>query len=76
MSTTTRNYADVMREVEKDCATDATALDSTPFTPRGIGETFGNTLAMLAAVAHACAVAHDRIASLEQMLAARTEDSA
>lgn len=39
------------RLVREDCATDAKALDSTPFTPRGIGETFGSILAQIAALA-------------------------
>ena len=42
------------RMVREDCNTDAAALNSTPFTPKGIGETFGNTLAMIAAVAKCC----------------------
>ncbi len=44
--------AETMRTVREDCATDATKLDSTPFTPRGMGEALGTILAMIAAVAH------------------------
>lgn len=44
--------AETMATVRADCATDATALDSTPFTPRGMGEALGTILAMIAAVAH------------------------
>lgn len=54
--------ADTMRQVAADCETDATALDRTPFTPRGMGETFGATLAMIAAVAKATAVLADELA--------------
>lgn len=43
--------AEVMRQIQADCEEDAAALDRTPFTPRGVGETFGVTLAMIAAVA-------------------------
>ncbi len=45
------SLAQTMRDVQNDCATDAIALDSTPFTPRGIGETLGTMLAMIQAVA-------------------------
>lgn len=54
--------ADTMRQVAADCETDAVALDRTPFTPRGMGETFGTQLAMIAAVAKATAVLADAIA--------------
>jgi hypothetical protein len=47
--------ADTMRQVVADCETDAAALDRTPFTPRGVGEAMGSTLAMVAAVARAVA---------------------
>lgn len=45
--------SDTMRQVQADCKSDAAALDSTPFTPRGVGESLGTILAMLAAVARA-----------------------
>lgn len=51
MSESLGSLAEVMRQVAEDCATDAAALDSTPFTPRGIGEALGAILAMIAAVA-------------------------
>jgi len=53
MSANTQRVSEVARQIATDCATDATALDSTPFTPRGMGETFGSTLAMVAALARA-----------------------
>jgi hypothetical protein len=52
---------DVMRELAGDCETDAVALDSRPFTPAGVGETFGSTLAMLRAVALAVAAIGDEL---------------
>lgn len=45
------NLAVTMREVQDDCKRDAVALDSTPFTSRGVGEALGTMLAMIAAVA-------------------------
>jgi len=45
--------AELMRTIQADCKQDAEDLDSTPFTPRGMGETFGSTLAMIATVARA-----------------------
>lgn len=50
------NHAERMRMVRDDAKADATRLDSTPFTPRGIGETFGQVLAMIAAIADTVAV--------------------
>jgi hypothetical protein len=43
----------VMKMIQEDCETDSAKLDQTPFTPRGMGETFGAMLAMIAAVAAA-----------------------
>jgi hypothetical protein len=60
-----RKHAEVMRTVEADCKTDAAALDRTPFTPRGMGETFGAQLAMIAAVAKSAAVLADELADRE-----------
>jgi hypothetical protein len=60
-----RKHAEVMRTVEADCVTDAAALDRTPFTPRGMGETFGAQLAMIAAVAKSVAVLADELADRE-----------
>lgn len=42
---------DVLREVQADCARDAAALDGQPFTGRVVAEAFGNTLAMVDALA-------------------------
>lgn len=42
-----------MRLIQTDCKEDATRLDSTPFTPRGVGSTFGEHLAMISALARA-----------------------
>jgi hypothetical protein len=39
------------RLVRENCARDAAAVDSTPFTARGIGETFGILFALIAALA-------------------------
>jgi hypothetical protein len=47
------DIGEVARMVQADCVTDAAALDRTPFTPRGIGEVLGATLAMIAALAKA-----------------------
>jgi hypothetical protein len=57
-----REHARVMRVVADDCEVDATKLDSTPFTPRGMGETFGSTLAMIAACAKSVAAVADALA--------------
>jgi hypothetical protein len=43
----------VLRMIQQDCEADSEQLDRTPFTPRGMGETFGNVLAMIAGVAKA-----------------------
>lgn len=53
--------AEAMRTVQADCEQDAAQVDSTPFTPRGVGETFGNTLAMLAAVARAVELLSEKV---------------
>lgn len=37
--------------VREDCTTDAERLDSTPFSPKGIGPVLGSMLAMIAALA-------------------------
>lgn len=50
---TKQRVAETMRLIQADCKQDALALDATPFTPRGVGESLGSTLAMLAAVARA-----------------------
>lgn len=39
------------RLVRADCATDAKAVDTTPFTSQGVGPIFGNIFAMIAALA-------------------------
>lgn len=43
--------AERARLVRADCATDAEALDRTPFTPQAIGPVFGNLFAMIAGLA-------------------------
>jgi len=43
--------AALAREVREDCAKDAEEVDRTPFTPHGVGTTFGNILAMIAGLA-------------------------
>lgn len=48
--------AAVMRMVAEDCEADAARLDRTPFTPRGMGETFGSLLAQIKALATAIEV--------------------
>lgn len=45
--------AEVMRLIAEDCESDAMKLDGTPFTPRAVGEQFGNLLAAVKAVAAA-----------------------
>lgn len=45
--------AEVMRLVAEDCEADAMKLDGTSFTPRGVGENFGNLYAAIQAVAKA-----------------------
>jgi hypothetical protein len=51
MATTDMTHAERMALVRDDLADDARRLDSTPFTPRGMGETFGALMACVAAVA-------------------------
>lgn len=55
------NIAGVMREIQADCKSDALALDATPFTPRGVGESLGSTLAMVAAIARAVEVLAEKV---------------
>lgn len=55
--------AETMRTVAADCEEDATKLDGTPFTPRGVGETLGAMLAMIAACAKGVAVVADELAA-------------
>lgn len=64
--------AETMRLVAADCKEDASKLDRTPFTPRGMGETFGAQLAMIAAVAKATAVLADSLAATDHAVS-RTE---
>ena len=42
-----------MRLVQGDAAHDAVKVDSTPFTPRGVGEQLGAIYAMISAIARA-----------------------
>ena len=76
MSARLTKAREIAEMVYADCATDALKLDSTPFTPRGIGEVLGATLAMIAAVAKVCEHLADEIESLQRTLDARTEDAA
>lgn len=57
---------DMLRLLQNDCEVDATQLDSTPFTPLGMGETFGNILAMIAAVAKAVETVAVEVESLKE----------
>lgn len=55
-----------MRMVAADCETDATSLDATPFTGRGVGEVFGNLLAMIKACATVNALLCDELVELRR----------
>lgn len=55
--------AETMRQIQQDCKDDAIRLDSTPFTPRGVGESFGSTLAMLAVVAEAVELLAEKVSA-------------
>lgn len=46
-----QRIAQVSRMVADDCESDALKLDATPFTPSGIGGTFGAMLAQIKALA-------------------------
>ena len=65
MSRDLKRLAEMMRTVAADCDEDSKRLDSTPFTPRGVGETLGEHLAMIAAVAKGVAVVADELAQRE-----------
>ena len=65
MSRDLRDIAETMRLVARDCDTDATALDRTPFTPKGVGAVLGEPLAIVAAVAKGVAIAADELAQRE-----------
>lgn len=54
----TTDWAQVMREVQADCESDAAAVDGKPFTGKAVGEQFGSTLAMLSVVARAVEALH------------------
>ncbi len=47
-------HAEAMRMVVVDATEDATKVDSTPFTGRGVGEALGGMLAMIVALAKTC----------------------
>lgn len=64
---------EVASTVRADCAADATALDRTPFTPRGMGETFGANLAMIAALAQLIEHLAEHVQELERELANRSQ---
>ena len=64
MSRDLRKLAETMRMVAADCAEDATKLDSTPFTPKGIGSVLGEHLAMIATVAQGIAIVADELDEL------------
>jgi hypothetical protein len=54
-------HVDVMRMVQADCEADARALDSTPFTPHGLGTALGQVLAQIKAVAKTCEVLAEQL---------------
>ncbi len=68
--------AETMRIVRADCEADAQAVDRTPFTARGVGETFGATLAMIAAVARAVELLAGEVDALGRVLDSQTEHPA
>lgn len=72
MSAVASQLAEVMREVQKDCKADALSLDGSVINGRLLGEAFGNTLAMLAAVARAVEVLAEQIDSIDRVLNDRT----
>jgi hypothetical protein len=45
--------AETMQAVQRDCAADAIRSEGLPLNGRNVGEMFGSTLAMIAAVARA-----------------------
>ena len=49
----TARIEEVMRLIAADAEADALKVDSTPFTPRGVGENFGNIYAAIKALAEA-----------------------
>ena len=51
MAVDLHRQVEVMRMVADDCQKDSVRLDSRPFTPRGVGESLGEMLAMIAACA-------------------------
>ena len=55
---------EVMRMVQADAKDDARRLDGKPFTGRGVGETFGEVLAMIAALARAVEVLAEKVDAL------------
>lgn len=55
--------ADTMREVALDAERDASRLDGMPFTGANVARVFGETLAMLAAVAQAVALLAEQLES-------------
>lgn len=57
----------VMKMVAADCETDAAALDSTPFTPRGVGGVLGETLAMVKTIAVSVATLADTLADTDSV---------
>lgn len=59
------NVAEKMRLVASDCEADAVKLDSTPFTPRGVGSVLGEHLAMIMAVATATSLVAEEFAKME-----------
>ena len=65
--------ADTLRQIADDCATDVQDYEGAQITGKQLGVMFGNTLAMLAAVAKIAAIMSDRIDGLERTLNSRTE---
>lgn len=61
-----KNVAEKMRLVASDCEADAVRVDSTPFTPLGVGTLLGEHLAMIKAVATATALVAEEFAKMEE----------
>ena len=64
-----------MALVYDDCKTDATRVDETPFTPRGVGGLLGEHLAMIAAVAKSVEQLAYEVEATRRTLDARTEQA-
>ena len=69
----TQTLTESMELIAADCETDVRHFDGQPFTGKTVGTQFGNTLAMVAAIARAVTVLSERIDGLERTLASRTD---